>query len=431
VHLCYIFRHIAAEDFPWLVFAVNLLLIPANYPHPGAEWSGAQNEHSALALQGIVRHLEVLMPRPYVPRLLAFSDRWRAYATIPRGHIRRGIPVHRPPYMALPGIFRGFWHSQAAFAFSRRLAAALHREVGFDAILSFDLASAGGLAWRLGAALGIPACGWATGSDIRTSAESRVGRGVQQALRRLDLIFYQSSELKGLGAALLGTRAEALPPERHIVQARGVREPETLPDEAVRREIRLRLHLSDEQIVILHLGRIKRGKGLFELVEGFAHWGKGRTDLVLLLVGAIPGYDDAPELEKKIRSLRDLDGRIRVLPACAPHQIWEYFTAADVFAFPSFREGMPNSLLEAMLGGLPAVAFSIPAVQEITRFGRGLVEVRAYDFPSFGEAVVQLAADASLRREIGQQGRAIVRDHFSAQKSMRVVVDHIQRLTVG
>jgi hypothetical protein len=57
---------------------VNLLLIPANYPYPGAEWFGPQNEHSALALQKLVRHLEVFTPRPYAPRLLAFNDRWGA-----------------------------------------------------------------------------------------------------------------------------------------------------------------------------------------------------------------------------------------------------------------------------------------------------------------------------------------------------------------
>ncbi|MCI0407877.1 MAG: glycosyltransferase family 4 protein, partial [Acidobacteria bacterium] len=307
----------------------------------------------------------------------------------------------------------------------------LHRKVGFDTILSFDLASTGGLAWRLGADLGIPACGWATGSDIRAKAESGIGRSVQEALRKLDLVFYQSSELKALGADLLGTRPQALPAERHVVQSRGVMEPETMPGEEVRDLVRSRLHLADDQVVILHLGRIVRGKGLFELVDGFAQTAKRRPDLVLLLVGAIPEHDDTRALEKKIRSLCDLDGRIRILPACPPHQIWEYFRASDIFAFPSFREGMPNSLLEAMLAGLPAVAFAIPAVQEITQFGKGLVEVPPHDFRNFGEALLSLAANSSRRREIGEQGRAIVREHFALPENMRTVVDHIQRLTTS
>jgi glycosyltransferase involved in cell wall biosynthesis len=185
--------------------------------------------------------------------------------------------------------------------------------------------------------------------------------------------------------------------------------------------------VADGQVLILYLGRIVRGKGLFELVEGFGGWARERPDLVLVLVGSIPGYDETAELQKSIRSQADMDGRIMVLPACAPARIWDYFKAADIFAFPSFREGMPNSLLEAMMAGLPAVAVSIPAVQEITRFGHGLVEVPANQFWSFGEALLKLAADPLLRREVGDCGRALVREHFSVQRNMRTVVDHIRR----
>jgi glycosyltransferase involved in cell wall biosynthesis len=409
---------------------VNLLLIPPNYPHPAAEWVGAQNERSALALRTMVQHLVVLTPRPYAPRLLAFGDRWRSYGAIPKGHTRSGIRVHRPAYPMLPRLSGAFWPTRAAFAFSRGLASMLHREIGFDAILSFDLNLTGGLAWRLGRHLGIPACGWATGSDIRSDAQSGVGRSVREALGKLDLIFYQSSELKALAAQLLGTHVDALSPERHVVQSRGVTEPETLPGEEVRRSVRSSLEASEDQVLVLYLGRIVRGKGLFELVDGFAHWARRRRDLVLVLVGSIPGYDDTPELRTKVQSLPALAGRLHIVSACAPHRIWDYFKAADVFAFPSFREGLPNSLLEAMVGGLPAVAFSIPAVQEITRFGKGLMEVPAHDFSGFGEAVLGLAADASLRREIGERGRALVREHFSAQRSMRAVVNHLRKLTV-
>jgi glycosyltransferase involved in cell wall biosynthesis len=389
---------------------------------------GTPNEHSALALHNIVQHLEILTPRPFAPRVVGVNERWRAYSRIPREHVRQGVRVHRPAYPVLPKVLQAFWPSRVAFLCSRRLARRLHRQIGFDAILSFDLAITGGLAWRLGRDLGIPACGWATGSDIRANPLGPTARSVREALQKLDLVFYQSGELKVLGARLLGTRVEDLPPERHVVQSRGVMEPEALPGDEVRRSVRSSLGVTDNQIVILYLGRIVRGKGLFELVDGFAQWAKHRTDLVLVLVGSIPGFDHAAELEEKIRLLATLNGRIQILPACEHRRIWDYFTAADIFAFPSFKEGMPNSLLEAMLGGLPAVAFSIPAVQEITRFGKGLLEVPTHDFRRFSEALLKLAELPSLRRELGEQGRAIAQQHFSAEGNMRAVVDHIRRV---
>jgi len=408
---------------------VNLLLVAPNYPHTAAEWAGAQNERVALELRRIVQYLVVLSPKPYAPRLLAFHDRWRTYASAPKRHLRNGVPVYRPGYPVIPFVLHGFWENPGAFLFSRGLVSALHGRTRFDAILSFDLASTGALAWQLGRLLGIPACGWATGSDVRAKAGTRIGRNVKTALRSLDMVFYQSAELKTVAAQLLGTHPEALCPERHVVQSRGVIAPEALPGDEARRTTRSSLHLSAHDVAVLYLGRIVRGKGLFEFVDVFANLAKTRVDVELLLVGAIPGRDDTPELERRIHSLSGVRRRIRIVPACAPNRIWEYFKAADIFAFPSFREGMPNSLLEAMLAGLPAVAFSIPAVREITRFGKGLVEVNAYDFSSFGAAVLGLAADEGRRRAIGAQGQAIVRQHFSLRRNIRNVVDCIQRLT--
>jgi len=407
---------------------VNLLVIPASYPYPGAEWAGINNEHSAVALRLLVQHLEVLSPRPYAPRLLAFNDRWRGYAAAPKRHIQKGILVHRPAYPQVPRILQAFWPTTAAFVFSRRLAMKLHRRVGFDAILSFDLAGAGGLAWRLGRTLAIPACGWATGSDMRWHGRSPIGRSVRTSLDNLDLVFYQSAELKALGAELLGTSSDNLSQRRHIVQARGVAEPDAIPGEEARRAIRSELGLSDNRIVVLYVGRIVRQKGLFDLLDVFGSCMKAHQNLVLLLVGSRPGYDETAELQARIDANSALSERVRILPGCASSKVWDYFSAADIFAFPSFKEGMPNSLLEAMLGSLPAVAFGIPSVKEISRFGKAPIEVPPYDFEAFAEALLMLAEDAALRREVGECGRAIAREHFSIDRSMRSVVHRIEGL---
>ncbi len=91
--------------------------------------------------------------------------------------------------------------------------------MGFDAILAFDLAGAGGIAWRLGQDLGIPAGGWAFGGDLRVSSSSRLGDIVRQVLIKLDIVFYQSHELRRNAAVLLGKSSDDLnagrPPHSH------------------------------------------------------------------------------------------------------------------------------------------------------------------------------------------------------------------------
>jgi teichuronic acid biosynthesis glycosyltransferase TuaC len=408
---------------------VKLLVIPAAYPHEGADWIGPQNEHCALALRKMATRVEILAPRPYAPRILGLKARWKSYTTLPREQMRNGIRVHRPAYPVVPRALQAFWPTVGAYVFSRHLARSLHREISFNAILSFDLASTGGLAWRLGRNLGVPTCGWATGGDMRWSATSPIGRGVRQTLSNLDLVFYQSSELKALAAQLLSVSPDVLSADRHVVQSRGVIAPDLPSATSARSPVRANLRLSDDDVLVLYLGRIAREKGVFELVDGFRGWARSREKLVLLLVGAITGHDDGSELQRIIELGPQHDrARIVVHGACTPSQIWDYFTAADIFAFPSFREGMPNSLLEAMAAGLPSVAFAIPAISEITRFGKGLLTIAPYDFSRFGAALIELANNADLRQEIGTAARNIVRKHFSLEHNMRAVFEHIKRL---
>ena len=71
----------------------------------------------------------------------------------------------------------------------------IHLDINFDLILSFDLSGVGNFAWRAGRDIKIPAAGWSFGSDIRISVTSVEGKVMKKTLKRLDLIFYQSSEL--------------------------------------------------------------------------------------------------------------------------------------------------------------------------------------------------------------------------------------------
>ena len=117
--------------------------------------------------------------------------------------VRDGVAIHRPAYFQIPRLGSAYWIDRGAFFWCRRKARELHRRFNFDAIISFDLLGSGGLAWRLGYDLGIPASGWATGGDVRQTPGSHLERVVSQAIERLDMVFYQSRELLQVAARLL------------------------------------------------------------------------------------------------------------------------------------------------------------------------------------------------------------------------------------
>jgi glycosyltransferase involved in cell wall biosynthesis len=250
-----------------------------------------------------------------------------------------------------------------------------------------------------------------------------------RSLENLDLVFYQSRELMEAAASLLGVRTTQLASDTHIVLPRGIPEPPMLASAELRKRVRSACRVESEQALLLYLGRITRQKGMVELLEALRIAAATNPSIRCLLVGSQPALDETALIESKLRHIPELAGRVRILAACTPDRVWEYFYAADIFLFPSHREGMPNSLLEAMAAGLPAIAFGIPAVRELENGTGSLISVPPFDCQSFANAVLRLAASVDERRRVGEKGKALVRERFIVNKTMVEVVRRLKLLT--
>ena len=405
---------------------MKLLLVVPTYPHPGHPFSGVFNQRCAHALRQACERVEVLAPRPYSPPLLGrFKTRWKMYSRIPRLQEDRGILVHRPGFVQLPGIVPTLWADPATYGVCRRVALRLQERHGFDAILSFDLLGAGSLAWRLGRLLHLPAAGWATGSDVRYAPTSPEGRLVTRALRVLDMVFCQSRELLARAAFLLGVPPNRMEETRYVVLPRGVATPGAIPRNEMRRALRSEWGIGDENVVVLAVGRISREKGTFELLEAVRAARRSNPRIVCVLVGAHAGFDDSADVMRSLATDPTLRDAVRVVPACAPDRVWEHLSAADIFAFTSHREGMPNSLLEAMAMEVPAVAFGIPPVLEIEANTGAVQTVPPLDVGALSQALVALAASPSERVRLGRLGRRRVEANYLVAKNMALAVRYL------
>lgn len=398
---------------------MNILVVASSYPHSGYRFSGIFNERSVRAIKGLCDHVEALVPRPYVPSLLSsIVPRWQTYAAASEHESKNGIPVFRPATLVVPRVAQAFWSNQAAFLTCRRTARTMHERVGFDAIMSFDLAAAGGLAWRLGRHLRLPTTGWATGGDVRVPAFSGHGRAVIQTLQNIDLIFYQSTELLEKAAALLGKSPEELPADRHTVLPRGIPEPPNAPTAVAVSRIRATWGVSPGEIVVLYIGRILRTKGNRELLQAVALAASENARIRCVIIGSKPAFDETSFIEAQLRENPHLSERVVLLPECEPDGIWENLYAADIFAFPSHKEGMPNSLLEAMATGLPSVAFAIPPVRELDGGTGAVLLVPPLDAAAFAKALVRLVGSPDERKRIGQKAKAVISSRFMVRANM-------------
>jgi glycosyltransferase involved in cell wall biosynthesis len=385
---------------------------------------GSFNERSVAALKRLCEHVEVLVPRPYVPSVLAgVHSRWKVYAKIPSFELRNAIAVHRPSYLQIPCFGGSFSIDGGAFLWCRKLAARLHCRTRFDAVLSFGLVRAGGIAWKISRDLGIPAGGWATGSDVRAAASSPVGRSVTRAIKKLDVVFYQSRELMAVASKLVGMSLEHNPSYQHMVLSRGVPSPPPLLRSEVRKRVRQELGIADDRVLVMSIGRIHRTKGILELIEAVSIAGDGNPKLCCVIVGSDPPFDETPLVLKRLAST--CSQNIRLLPACPSERVWEYLCAADVFAFTSHREGMPNSLLEAMAMGVPAIAFAIPPVLEIEAGTGAICLVPPFEIYGFAQGLLRLAPSPAERRRIGEAGKNQVTTRFMAETNMALALERL------
>ena len=401
-----------------------LMIVPC-YPYRDVDLSGPQNRRCARMLVQLGHGVTVLAPldRPRFP--FSLLPRYRGLNAGVASRYQDGpIAVYRPVISHLPTRYGHLFRGKLLARRVGPLVRSLHQAQRFDAIISFDLIEAGSLAWRLGKVLGFPAAGWAVGGDIRGINRAGLRSILLEILRHLSVVFYQSSELRDIAVQALRKRGDAVEVDKHHVLPRGTSGPDPLPPESVRRQVRAGLNVPEDGCLLLYLGRIVRSKGLFELMPSLLPVLRQHSTTVLALVGASPAADDHRELARLIRTFPDeVRRRIHLLPFCPADETWQFFSAADLYLFPSYQEGMPNSLLEALWAGLPAVAFDIPAVSLLNQPGPMVAAVPTFDFVQFIERVEHLMQSRELRACKGNAPGSSVREHFSMLHNMELAAD--------
>lgn len=170
----------------------------------------------------------------------------------------------------------------------------------------------------------------------------------------------------------------------------------------------------DGPVEILTVGRMVPVKGQTLLVEALADLERRGADARLTIVGDGPGRRAVEALAAQlgILGLVDLPGSV------GQEEIRSFYERADVFALPSFAEGLPVVLVEAMAMGLPVVASRITGIPELVEEGvSGLLVV-----PGRGDELTEalaslVSAPAATRREMGEAGRRKVLAAFDVDRS--------------
>jgi len=197
-------------------------------------------------------------------------------------------------------------------------------------------------------------------------------------------------------------------------------------DEARRLSLRNELGLECRHFVFIFVGRLVQEKGLFELLLAFEQVLRRHPHARLVLVGDIGSHE--PDQSSKRRLLEQIDqstAREALFRTGYRSDIPELLRSSDAYIFPSWREGMPVSLLEAMAMELPVVATDIPGCREEVLDGETGLVVSPRDSAALAQAMEKLINDPANARLMGKAARRRVEQHFSRAAVVPLLVDSL------
>ncbi len=375
---------------------MRILVVTSQFPVAGEPNRGRPVLQTVRALSALAQ-VQVLNP-------VATYPRWAQ----PRSYLARGgdpaiavegCDVRFPTYPALPALTRPFNGHLCAHALHAPL-----RDFAPDVVLSYWLYPDAFGAMRAARRAGIPLVAGARGSDLRVrDAISRaLTRPVVRSARRLLVV---SEDLGRVAVERYGadpSRIRAIPNGCDA----------TIFHPGSRAEARAALGIDPDARLVVYVGRLVPEKGLRELIEACAACGADEPKLQLALVGEGPMRS---EIDARIAALPAL--RVRLPGAQGPAEVARWMTAADVVTLPSYSEGHPNVLVEALACGRPVVATTVGGIPEVVDGDSGVL-VPARDVGALADglraALVRDWDEAALSRRFSRSWEQVAAETLRA-----------------
>jgi glycosyltransferase involved in cell wall biosynthesis len=235
-------------------------------------------------------------------------------------------------------------------------------------------------------------------------------------------------QLAGLSTALVAVSPEVrddlvrlgvAPREKFSVVRVGIELEDRVAGEADGRvETRRLMGIPPQRFTVGWIGRMTAVKRTDDVLRAFRALRERGVEATLCMVGDGPDRGEVERRAHELGIMRD------TLFLGYQEDVAPFYAAFDAMVLASGNEGTPVSAIEALAAGRPVVATRVGGVPDVVRDGEDgfLVETGAVD--DIAEALGRLAADPSLRRRLGETGRARVLPRYSVGR----LIDDIDRL---
>lgn len=180
---------------------------------------------------------------------------------------------------------------------------------------------------------------------------------------------------------------------------------------------------NDDQRYILFAGWIENRKGIFDLLECARDICAKRSDVTFLLAGQGSQFN---RLKQKIIT-SGLQDRFLLLGQVKREKLLKLYQKATLFVFPSYHEGLPTVLLEAMSCGVPIIATDVRGNRDVITKDKNGILVPPGNPQKLAEAISFLLDNETLRKTFSRNGRQLIEENFTWDKISEKVIQCYQQ----
>jgi len=175
----------------------------------------------------------------------------------------------------------------------------------------------------------------------------------------------------------------------------------------------------EHSFVFSYIGRLNHDKGILDLIEAYNNLKlKSKKQIALLLIGP-----DEMNLNEKILKLRD--DSIKIFPY--QKDLKPFYRLADCLVLPSYREGLPITVLEAFASYLPVIVSNIPPLKDLVSNKRGL-SFEVQNVKSLQSKMNKMLKDSHLRNDIKINAYQYVTENFDEKTVVNNYINYFESL---
>lgn len=196
-----------------------------------------------------------------------------------------------------------------------------------------------------------------------------------------------------------------------------------------RRESIMRMaeNLRDRDVfTFLFVGRIVRDKGINELVAAFKRLNEEFPKTRLWLVGFFE--ENLDPVSSTTKSIIESNKSIEAVGEKLADELLSYYAASDCFVFPSYREGFPNTVIEAGAMDLPCIVTDINGSREIISQGENGIIIPSKNEEQLYKAMKQMITDENSRKRMTGNARKMIADRFEQSFVRQCLYDYYEEI---